>query len=70
MSTIPIYVNNVEQGVCELTNTRKLIRMKLSEDNTLSADEVAELQSIWTMEYIPKDKIPSDVERVDFTVGD
>ena len=68
MNTIPIYVNGVEQGVCELSRTRKYMYEKLSETHTLTPDEVQSLQSIWAIEYQPKDKIPVDIDRIDYTI--
>lgn len=66
MITIPIYVNDVEQGVCELSKTRKYISEKLLPTHTLTADEVQTLQSIWNQQYEIGDKVIED--KLEYTI--
>ena len=60
MNTIPILVNSVEQGFCELTKTKKYVCERLLDNHTLTADEVQTLQSMWNIEYQSGEKVTVD----------
>lgn len=68
MITIPIYVNGVEQGVCELTDNRRYIIEKLLDNHTLSPEEMVKLQSVWCSEYDPKDKVEQSITKIDYFI--
>ena len=68
MINIPIYVNNVEQGICELTDLRRYVSEKLLDDHTLTSEEMVSLQNIWSSEYDPGDRVDISVTQIDYTI--
>ena len=68
MITIPIFVNNIEQGVCELTDRRRYVLEKLLDDHTLIPEEMIKLQNIWSSEYDPGDKVETSITRIDYLI--
>lgn len=69
MINIPLYVNGTQQGVMELTNKRKLVDIRLNADNTLTPDQVADVQINFLNHptYDVGDRVDESIERLDYT---
>lgn len=69
MINIPLYINNVEQGVAELTDKRKLISIRLNSNNTLNNEEVVDVQINFLNHpiYDTGDRVDESIERFDYT---